>query len=351
MLDRQFTHCMLRPDDLEPSDERMKVVGTFNPGITQLGDQTVLMVRVVEAPIESRRGFLCSPRLHPQHGLVLDWFPAEEHDATDPRVYTHRIHGTIRLKFLSHLRVFRSSDGKTLDSLEGKVIEPQGEYETYGIEDPRITQIGDTFYIAYVCVSHHGVATALMSTKDFESYQRHGVIFCPDNKDVLLFPEKLDGQYVAMHRPMPMMKFTTPQIWIARSPDLLHWGHHEQLIGNGSQWMRDRAGGGTPPIKTEQGWLTVYHGSNKLPGQGGAGVYTAGLMLLDKKNPSKIVGRSSEPIMEPQAEFEKRGFLDTVVFPTGLLERDNIYYVYYGAADDAVGVAGFKREDFFDALG
>src|SRR5699024_8072244 len=122
MLTRQFTQCMLRPEALSASDERLHIVGTFNPGVTTMRAKTVLLVRVVEAVAEEREGFYSSPRLDERGQLDIDWFPEHEHDATDPRVYTHRTHGMIRLRFISHFRVFYSTNGRTLDNLNGHVL-------------------------------------------------------------------------------------------------------------------------------------------------------------------------------------------------------------------------------------
>lgn len=351
MLERQFTHRVLSPDEVPPSDDRLRVVGAFNPGAAAVGDQVVLIVRVVEQVIASSPGLFPSPRFDSNHGLQIDWLNESDISLADPRVYENKHDGSLRLRFISHLRVYRSKDGKTIDpDADVIAIMPQGDYEIYGIEDPRITRIGDTYYITYVAVSHHGVCTCLMSTRDFRGFERHGVIFCPDNKDVVLFPEKIGGDYVAMHRPMPAMKFSLPQIWLAHSPDLIRWGGHELLLAAGADATSDRIGGGTPPIKTDRGWLTLYHGSDKKPGQKGVGAYTAGALLLDLHNPTRITARTPHPIMAPEADFEKHGFVPNIIFPTAVLDRDTLYYVYYGAADESTGVVGYDKEALLDTL-
>ncbi|MCC6680272.1 MAG: glycosylase [Phycisphaeraceae bacterium] len=351
MLDRLFSNCMLRPADLKPRYPGMKIIGTFNPGAIQLSDGSVaLLVRVCEAPIEKRKGFHCSPRMDPQQGLVIDWLPEEEHDSSDPRVLRHRARGEHRLRFISYLRVFFSRDGKTIDNHNGPVIEPTSEYETYGLEDPRITRLGDTFHITVVTVSKHGVATSLMSTTDFRDFRGHGIIFAPDNKDVVIFPEKVAGRYIALHRPVPAMRFVPPEMWIARSDDLLHWGEHRQLLGSGSGWQNNRVGGGTPPIATEAGFLALYHAAHKAHDQPGVGIYCGGALLLAGDDPSRVAACTEGPIMRPQTNFETQGFAPNVVFPTAMIERDDELWVYYGAADENVGVTAFKRADVLAAL-
>ena len=350
MLDRLYTHCMIRPGDIPASSDTMRVVGAFNPGAAAFGEGVVLLVRVVEQPVESRAGFVASPRIDSEQGVVIDWLDEKDYHCEDPRTVTHKTNGTTRLRFLSYLKVVHSSDGKKADGFDGPVIAPQGPNEIYGIEDPRITLIGSTYYITYVAVSPHGIATGLLSTTDFVTFSRHGLIFCPENKDVVLFPEKVMGEYVALHRPSGSVKFQPPEVWLARSPDLIHWGTHTRLLGSEGQSMADRLGGGTPPIRTREGWLTIYHQSDKKKHSDVAGVYSGFAMLLDMDNPAKVISRSDGPIITPTETFENEGFLGGVVFPTGIVEQEDNILIYYGAADECVGVAAFSRESLIGSL-
>ncbi|MEX1017761.1 MAG: glycoside hydrolase family 130 protein [Phycisphaeraceae bacterium] len=350
MLQRRFSHCMLRPGDLAPSSDRMKVVGAFNPGVVDVNGQTVILVRVVEQPLETRKGYEPSPRFVKGQGITLDWLDEAELEFYDPRVYHQRNTGLTRLRFISYLKVLRSNDGKTITDHHGPAIFPDNVYEEFGVEDPRITRIGKTWYITYVAVSRHGIATALLSTTDFQQFTRHGIIFPPENKDVLLFPEKIVGDYVAMHRPVASTRFRPPEMWIAHSPDLLHWGAHEQMLGSDAVWEQSRIGGGTPPIRTERGWLTIYHGSSRPEGDVGPGTYTAGALLLDLQRPARVIAQTTEPIMAPEEPFEREGFVKNVVFPTAIVERDDEYWVYYGAADENIGVTAYKRDALLATL-
>ncbi|MFP4143686.1 MAG: glycoside hydrolase family 130 protein [Phycisphaeraceae bacterium] len=349
MLERLETHCMIRPGDIAPSREDVKVVGAFNPGAAKVGDEVALLVRVAELPTQTREGYQASPRFDENGDLVVDWLEESDLEFYDPRVYHQRSTGLERLRFISYLKVFWSRDGTTIDR-EGPSLMPEGIYEEYGVEDPRITKIGGTYYITYVAVSRHGVSSALLSTTDFEQFQRHGIIFCPENKDVLLFPEKVIGDYLAMHRPVTSIRFAPPEMWIARSPDLIHWGSHQQLLSTRLAWQNSRIGGGTPPIKTDQGWLTLYHGSQRRENDPGPGVYTGGALLLDLQSPRRVVGYSPRPIMMPEKDFETRGFVRDVVFPTAMIERGDQYLVYYGAADENTGVAIYNRDDLLATL-
>ena len=214
MIDRLFSRRVLSPSDLAPLRDSTRVAGAFNPGAVDTPDGVVLLVRVVEEVAERRDGQYPSPRIAADGAFEVDWLDAGDVDLLDPRVYTNRHDGSLRLRFISHMKVVRlGKDDQTPIDLDGPVIAPEGPYESYGIEDPRITKIGATYYITYVAVSPQGVNTCLMSTTDFVEFERHGIIFCTDNKDVVLFPEKILGDYVAMHRPMPSMKFSTPRIW------------------------------------------------------------------------------------------------------------------------------------------
>jgi len=344
MIRRLFQKCLLHPSDLRASHEDLEVIGVFNPGVIAVEDGVVLLVRVAERPRERRAGFMGLPRWDPESGLTIDWVPEEEVEPIDPRVIRLKRNGLIRLTSISHLRIVWSRDGRSIDSVTDLRFKPETAYEEYGVEDPRITRIGDRFYFTYVAVSRHGAATALASTTDFQTFQRHGIIFCPENKDVVLFPEKIGGEYVALHRPSGAVAFTMPEMWLARSPDLIHWGSHEHFLGGVSSWEVSRIGAGPPPIRTPEGWLVIYHGSRE-PAHGAVGVYSAGALLLDSQDPRRILRRAREPILVPQSDFERHGFIPDVVFPTGVVESGETLLVYYGAADTVTAVVEFSQKD------
>jgi len=348
-IQRLFNACLLRPVDFPPSRDDMEVIGVFNPGVVATEADVVLLVRVAERPAERRTGFVPLPRWDlAAKRVVVDWVREEETPPVDARVVKHKQTGVVRLNFISHLRVVRSRDGRSIDSIAGARLEPATEYEEYGVEDPRITRIGDTFYITYVAVSRHGVATALASTRDFESFQRHGIIFPPENKDVVLFPEKIHGRYHALHRPAGSAAFAKPEMWIATSPDLMQWGGHEYFLGGTGQWDVGRVGGGTPPVRTSEGWLEMYHGNNQGAGDAGIGIYSAGVLLLDLENPRRILGASG-PIFVPETAFEREGFVPNVVFPTGIVIGDGTALIYYGAADTVTAVLEVSMREMLDS--
>jgi predicted GH43/DUF377 family glycosyl hydrolase len=351
-LRRLATRLLLRPGDLPPSRDDFEVVGAFNPGAVQAPDEVILLVRVAERPRERRPGFTPLPRWDPDLGLTVDWVPDEQLDPVDPRVVRRKADGLVRLTFISHLRVVRCGDGRSVREVTGVTVRPEAETEEFGVEDPRITPVGGRFYLTYVAVSRHGPATALASTTDFRTFERHGVIFCPENKDVVLFPEPVGGSYAALHRPVCGTPFTRPEMWVARSPDLLHWGNHAPLVLSGGAWQSGRVGAGAPPVRVPDGWLEVYHGNHPPTRPGEVGAYKAGAFLLDPDDPTRILRRTPEPFFGPEAEFETTGFVPNVVFPTGVVrDRDgDSLLLYYGAADAFTAVVEFSTSALIAAM-
>jgi predicted GH43/DUF377 family glycosyl hydrolase len=347
---RLSTKLLLRPEDLPASRDDFEVVGVFNPGAVRVGDEVVLLVRVAERPRERRPGFTGLPRWDAAGGLTTDWVPDAELEPIDPRVVRRRSNGLVRLTFTSHLRVVHCGDGTAVREVTGVAFRPHGEAEEFGVEDPRITPLNGRFYVTYVAVSQHGPATALASTSDFSTFDRHGLIFCPENKDVVLFPQPIDGTYAALHRPVCGTPFTRPEMWVARSPDLLHWGAHVPLALPGGDWQSGRVGAGPPPVRVPGGWLAVYHGNRHPTRPGEVGTYYGGALLLDATDPAKVLTATAEPFMRPEAEFEVTGFVPNVVFPTGLVEDGEKLLVYYGAADTVTAVAVLDRQKLLDLL-
>jgi predicted GH43/DUF377 family glycosyl hydrolase len=351
LLKRHDERLLLSPADLKPLRDDFEIAGVFNPGAIRAGSEVVLLVRVAERPRERRPGFIGLPRWDRSAGLTIDWVSERELDPIDPRVVKRKADGLFRLTFISHLRVVRCGAGRSVEEVTADSFLPSSELEEFGVEDPRITAIEGRFYFTYVAVSRHGAATSLASTTDFRSFDRHGVIFCPENKDVVLFPERINGHYVALHRPNAATPFCRPEMWVARSPDLIHWGRHECLHGGATAWETGRVGAGAPPVRARDGWIEIYHGNRQPTKPGEVGMYSTGVMLLDGENPAKVLARTESSIFEPTAEFERRGFVPDVVFPTGIAEAGESYLVYYGAADSCTAMVEFQRDELLAALG
>lgn len=336
---------VIEPKDIKPSRNDFEVIGVFNPGVARFKGEVILLLRVAERPISKHPEVTLTAVYDvTRNDIVLKRFLKDdpENDFSDPRLIIRPTQTF--LTSISHLRLARSTDGVSFKIEDTPAIAPANEYEAFGIEDPRISQIDDIFYITYVAVSAFGVTTALASTKDFKSFSRHGIIFPPENKDVLLFPEKIDGRFYAFHRPVsPLCK--RQDIWLAESPDLICWGNHRYLMSPRlDSWEEEKIGASAVPFKIDQGWLEVYHGSDQK------NRYCLGAILLDEHQPSRIIARSIQPILQPQADYEIEGFFGNVVFSCGLLHEEEKLKIYYGVADTSVAYAEIPLQDVIDNL-
>jgi len=340
---------LIRPADLSPSNDDFEVIGAFNPGAAPTADGVTLLVRVAERPRGPRPGSTGLPRWQAGRRITVDWVDNDELEIIDPRVVRGRNDGLVRLTFTSHLKVLHVRDGVNLVD-DSAVFVPETPLEEFGVEDPRITPLDGRFYITYVAVSRHGVATSLASTEDFRTFARHGVIFGPENKDVVLFPEKIAGHYVALHRPSGSAGFTRPEMWLAKSPDLIHWGQHQHLLGVGMNWDCGRIGAGPPPLRVPEGWLVIYHGNARSRRPGDPGVYSAGAMLLAHDDPGRILRKSVAPLLMPEADFEREGFVPNVVFPTGIVADGRTLLIYYGACDTSSAVVRMSLDEVLASL-
>jgi predicted GH43/DUF377 family glycosyl hydrolase len=336
---------IIGPKDVKPSRKDFEVIGVFNAGVTRSEDETILLLRVAERPLSEHPDVVLVGVYDVNQGdIITKEFSKDdaENDFSDPRLIIRPTE--TYLTSISHLRVARSADGINFDIEESPAIAPANYYETFGIEDPRISLIDGTYYISYVAVCPFGVTTCLASTKDFISFERHGVIFCPENKDVVLFPERVDGKYYALHRPVSPL-FKRNEIWIAESGDLRCWGNHRCLMGpRAGFWDERKIGGSAVPFKTDQGWLEIYHGADR------DNRYCLGAVLLDAKQPEKIIARAEKPILEPEADYETEGFFGNVVFSCGLLYEDDNLRIYYGVADTSIAYAQISLQDVLENL-
>jgi len=336
---------IIKPKDVKPSRKDFEVIGVFNAGVARFEDDVILLLRVAERPISAHPDIVLAGVYDVAQGdIVLKEFSKNdpENDFTDPRLIIRP--AETYLTSISHLRLARSADGINFDIEDTPAIGPANDIESFGVEDPRITLIEGTYYVTYVAVSPLGVITCLASTKDFKSFQWHGIIFCPENKDVVLFPERIGGKYYALHRPVSPL-FKRQDIWIAESPDLICWGNHRFLCAPVTDgWDQIRVGSSAAPFKIEQGWLEIYHGVDR------DNRYCLGAVLLDADRPWKVIARAEKPTFEPQADYETRGFYGNVIFTCGLLYEEGKLKIYYGAADTAICFAEMPVNDVLESL-
>lgn len=207
---------------------------------------------------------------------------------------------------------------------------PFCEYEEYGVEDPRITPLDGTYCITYSAYSRHGVRIGLAKTTDFKSVERIAFITQADYRNTVIFPEKINGQYVKLDR--PHSDISPWAIWISFSPDLIHWGQSELVIKPVAyHWDEMKIGPGAPPIKTDKGWLSIYHGV--FPTMDGS-VYRLGVALHKLDEPARVLGVGDRWILAPEDDWELVGYVHNVVFTCAAVpEADGTVKIYWGGAD------------------
>jgi predicted GH43/DUF377 family glycosyl hydrolase len=271
--------------------------------------------------------------------------------------------------YVSRLGYASSPDGYSFTRPNEMVFSPTEDYERFGIEDPRLALVDSQIYVTYVVLSNHAregpsVSSALAITEDYRKFKRLGIITSrgSDNKDVVIFPEKMMSAiskngasdktnrascYFSLQRPSSWIGSSygigRPSIWLAESSSTLtNFEKYMILLEPKEDWEALKIGAGTPPIRTKKGWLIIYHGVSADK------VYRAGAAVLDLKDPTKILGRSKSPILEPKETYEKYGDVDNVVFPTGACVIDGLLFLYYGGADKVCCLATAELEAILD---
>ena len=304
---------LISPADVKPSRPDFEVVCVFNAGCIRFEGQTLLLLRVAERP-KHDKSEVVAPYLNRDDvskGIEVLRVPADDPDleVPDSRVFEYK--GGTYLTSISHMRIARSKDGIHFTIDETPAMSPARRDEEFGIEDPRITPIDDGYAINYSAISRYGVSTGLAVTKDFKKFDRKGVIFPPDNRDVTIFPEPIHGQDVCFHRPIASM-FKRADMWYAVSDNLVNWGDHRFVLGpRAGAWDAWRVGGGAVPFRTEKGWLEIYHAADAQQR------YCLGAFLTDLNEPWKVIDVASKPILEPDAPYEAEGFFGNGVFSCG----------------------------------
>lgn len=240
-------------------------------------------------------------------------------------------------KYINNLGYAVSSDGINFNRLRDPIMVNDIAQEARGPEDPRIVEIDGTYHMMYTGFGGRfpgDYRISYATSSNLITWQRHGIVLDEANKDASLFPEKIGGKYMLLHR-------RPPDIWMAFSEDLKNWDEHRILMKAipDSDWENEKIGIAGPPIKTESGWLLIYHGVSK------SHTYSLGIAELDLENPSQVISRQSEPILEPELDWEINGHVPNVVFSCGQVIKDGELYVYYGAADTVIGVANIALQD------
>jgi len=242
-----------------------------------------------------------------------------------------------------------SDDGIHFDVLPEPILTPTEEpFLTFeeAIYDPRITKIGDVYYICYAAENRYGCQVSVSKTLDFKRFEKVAIASEPTNRNMVLFPEKIGGMYVRLDR--PFQPGGQGHIWMCDSPDLVHWGNPRCVIESRRfAWDQGKIGPGAPPIRTDEGWLVIYHGTT--PRCNGL-IYKAGVALLDLEDPSRVIARSKEYLMAPSEVYERVGDVPNVVFVTSAIpdfEKDEVR-LYYGAADTCFCLATARISDLIE---
>ncbi len=349
---------LLTSNNFKPSFQEWKIDGVLNPAAIRLQNKKIMLyVRVAESYVhyDSTKPFQLPIIVSKDnYGTINEEIRESEIESRDRNVIYLKS-GVCRLTNISHFRkVILKKDGLKIESInQSPVFTGIPGDEEYGVEDPRIVKINENYLMTYVSISKkNGISTSLATSTDLNKWKRKGIIFSEQNKDCVLFSEKINGKYVALHRPETLFEFSKPGIWISYSPNLVYWGKEQSIIKPRiNSWESERIGSGAPPIKTDKGWLLIYHGvifKKKNT------TYSVGAALLDLKKPEKIIARSPQdkPLMKPKYPYERKGYVNNVIFPTGavmdLNKKDLL--IYSGGADSVVSVQKISIKNILKSM-
>ncbi|WP_174285926.1 glycosidase [Sphingomonas bacterium] len=344
-------------------DAETYVLGAFNPGLAQLPNGNLLMmVRVAEAlrtPIVD--GYVRSIRWQ-QGEYRLDRWPLALVDTADPRTIIMRGGGwrIIALTSLSWLLpVELDPEGRRVIAVHyDRAIVPRASYQCYGVEDPRITKVEDRYLMTTCSVSPERQCATLYTSADGVDWMLEGIVLDHQNKDMLIFSGLIGGRYWAQTRPLGDMYFAYPpdsewrpgpSINLARSPDALHWKPHEApgIRPHAATIATARMGGGAPPVLTDQGWLTLWHG---VEPSGVVGIYRTYWSVLDRDDPSVTLRTDHVPLLEAAPALTEPlkdlMYIDNVVFTTGIVDGGDHYVVASGEADLACRITHVAKSVF-----
>jgi len=359
------------PDDIDLSrsplaghfDAETYVLGAFNPALTRLPNGNLaIFVRVAEAlrnPIVE--GKIHAIRWH-EGRYVLDPWPLELVDTGDPRKFLIR-GGRWKVMALTSLSwilpVELTPDGLEIVEVHyDKAIAPQGSFQCYGVEDARVSKVGDRWLMTTCSVSPERHSTTLYSSQNGLDFTFEDVVLDHQNKDMLIFEGLVDGKYWAQTRPLGDLYFTYPpgsewrggpSINLATSPDALHWKPHREpgIRPHAATIATARMGGGTPPILTDAGWLTLWHG---VEPKEIVGIYRTYWSILDRDDPARVLRTEHMPLLEAAPELtrplEDKMYVRDVVFTTGIADAGDHYVVASGEADLACRITHIPKSRF-----
>lgn len=363
---------VLEPGDIDLSrsplamlDAETFVLGAFNPALTRLPNGNLaIFVRIAEAlrhPIHD--GKIHAIRWN-EGGYVTDGWPVEICDTADPRKFTvqgghWRVMALTSLSWI--LPVELTPDGLEVVAMHyDKAIAPQGSFQCYGVEDARVSRVGDEWLMTTCSVSPERHSTTLYRSDNGLDFTFDCIVLDHQNKDMLIFEGLIAGEYWAQTRPLGDLYFAYPpgsewragpSINLAHSPDARHWRPHLDpgIRPHSATLHTARMGGGTPPIRTPEGWLSLWHG---VEPKEVVGIYRTYWSILDLENPSRTIRTSHDPILEPAPELtqpiQDLLYVHNVVFTTGIADAGDHYIVASGEADLACRITHIPKAEFVD---
>ena len=372
MTDFAFDQLVFTPRDVDLArsplagkvDAETFVLGAFNPGLTRLANGNLLLiVRVAEALRQPKWGGHVHSIRWAADGYHLDAWPLQLVDTADPRAFTMQGGGwkTLALTSLSWLLpVELSPDGRRVEAVHyDRAIAPAASYQCYGVEDARISRVGDRWLMTTCSVSPERQCATLYVSDDALDWRLEGIVLDHQNKDMLIFNGLIGTEYWAQTRPLGDGYFayppgsewrSGPSINLARSPDALHWKPHDRpgIRPHAATVSTARMGGGAPPALTDRGWLSLWHG---VEPSGAVGVYRTYWSLLDRDDPSIVVATGHRPLIEPAPALTEPlrdlMYVNDVVFTTGMVDGGDHWIVASGEADLACRVTWVPK----DAIG
>lgn len=264
----------------------------------------------------------------------------------------HMLYRAQGLDWVSRIGFAVSENGIQWNRLRHPIFSPIDGSDSRGLEDPRVTEIDGTFYMCYTAYgrdflgsgepthSGGGVTPMIARSENLLTWERLGaIVLGEDNKDHVLFPRKIDGRFAAFHR-------RRPDVWIAYSTDLTSWSERDMapIFGprKNNWWDSTSVGSNGVPIETESGWLHFYHAYDEEH------VYCLGVCLLDLEDPSQVIARPREPLLQPEEIWEIRGDINNVVFSCANPVVNGTVFVYYGGADHVIGLATCQLSELLD---
>ncbi len=336
-------------------------LGAFNPALTRLRDgRLLLLVRVAEALREANWENQTHCIRWTPGGYTTPGYPTAHLDLADPRIFRFRASGypTIGLTSISWLLpVILDAGGERVEEVRyDSAIEPRGVEQEFGVEDPRISRV-DGGYVMTVCsVSGDRLGTSLYRSPDALHWTYEGLVLDHQNKDMLVFEGRVNGEYLALTRPQGDVYLspppresarTGPAIHLASSPDLLHWRPRGRPVLRPQHGGATKLGGGTPPLRTPAGWLTLYHA---VEPSGDVGRYQTFWALLDATDPGRVIYRSPQALLSAKPALTEHladvAYLGEVVFTTGIVEGGTDYLVASGELDLACRITRLPGSTF-----